>query len=73
MTTDCAMASTTSPAAMTRLADDSTPRPPKLSMVRPMRGPSTAEISSAAENAPKTQLLAKPISRAIGTARMATR
>ncbi len=73
ISSDCASASTTSPVAMTTLEADSTPRPPKLSMVLPMRGPIRAEISSEAENAPNTQLLSKPISCAIGTARMAMR
>ena len=65
--------SSTSPAASTRLEIDSTDRPPTRSIWRPMRGPSRAEITSAAEKAANTQFEETPRSCAIGSARIAGR
>ncbi len=58
---------------MVRFEADSTCRPPTRSICRPMRGPSIAEITSEAENAPKIQLVEMPRSCAIGSASRAGR
>ena len=65
--------SSTRPAAIVRLEVHSTGRPPNRSICRPMRGPSSAEITSAAEKAAKIQLADMPRSRPIGSARIAGR
>jgi hypothetical protein len=63
--------SSTSPAASVTLEIDSTDLPPTRSIWRPIRGPSSAEITSDAENAAKIQFEDTPISRPIGSARIA--
>jgi hypothetical protein len=52
---------------------DSTDLPPTRSICRPTRGPSTADITSDAENAANTQFEETPRSRAIGSAKIAGR
>lgn len=51
----------------------STPRPPRLSMVLPTEGPSNAERRSDDEKAANTEVVDIPVSRAIGSARIARR
>ena len=63
-----ATASSASPAASTTLEAVSIVRPPFASIIRPTQGAISADSTSAAENAPKTQLEAMPSERAIGTA-----
>jgi hypothetical protein len=72
-TTDCETPSSTRPAAIVRFEADSTCRPPTRSICRPIRGPSIAEITSDAENAPKIQLDETPRSCAMGSASSAGR
>jgi hypothetical protein len=68
-----ASARPTSPVAKTTLVATSTGRPPKRSMARPAGGPSSAETTSATENAANTVGTDTPSSRAIGAARIAGR
>ncbi len=67
------MASAARPNANTPLVAISTGRPPQRSMLRPAYGPSSAETTSAHENAANTMATDTPMSRAMGTARMAGR
>ena len=69
----CVTASIPRPAANSRLETPRTSRPPNRSMVRPTRGPSTADTRSEAENAAKTPVWLLPVSRAMAGAKMAIR
>ena len=68
-----AAASATSPPARTTFEAMRTPRPPRLSIVRPTHGPATAATSSEAENAAKNQERGMPRAAPMGSAKMAGR
>ena len=59
--------------AKDRLERIRTSRPPILSMVLPTRGPMAAEIKSDPEKAANTAAGVMPVSRAMGSANMASR
>ena len=69
----CESCSRKRPAANSRLEAARTPLPPQASIVRPTFGPITAVRISEAEKMPKIQLVDRPRSRDMSSARTAGR